>query len=99
MCRFSQINIAPFSQAPKHLVQEILDLAWLENETSFMFSSKASCEITNVGFFFPSVENNGFSTGQQIGERSQIFLDANTALNYLVLTYSRVWCKRPDDAG
>lgn len=50
-------------------------------------------------FFFPPVENNGFSTGQQIGERSQIFLDANAALNYLVLMYSRVWCKRPDDAG
>lgn len=48
---FRQINIAPFSKTSQHLVQEILDLSWLENETSFMFSSKASCDISNI--FFP----------------------------------------------
>lgn len=51
---FRQINIAPFSKTSQHLVQEILDLSWLENETSFMFSSKASCDISNI--FFPCRE-------------------------------------------
>lgn len=49
--------------------------------------------------FFSPVENNGFSTGQQIGKCLHIFLDANASLNYLVLMYFRVWCKFLDDSG